>query len=99
MPYLIVTRDKPDHRHMRRKEKPGHVAFLERNKHLILAAGAMLEEGEEVGFGGVIILDVETRAEAEAFIAADPYSAAGLFQSVDIVRWRKGFFDREMLPR
>ena len=39
--------------------------------------------------GSVIILDCTDRAQAEAFAAADPYSQADLFQSVQIKAWRK----------
>ena len=42
-------------------------------------------------------MDTDDRAEAERFIAEDPFTKAGLFQSVTVVRWRKAFFNRERL--
>ena len=46
------------------------------------------DDGQNVT-GSVIILDCTDRAQAEAFAAADPYSQADLFQSVQIKAWRK----------
>jgi uncharacterized protein len=43
--------------------------------------------------GGVYIVDRETRAEAEAFIEADPFFQASLFERVSIVRMRKAYLD------
>jgi uncharacterized protein YciI len=37
----------------------------------------------------MIALDVADRAAAEAFAAGDPYAKAGLFASVELIRWNK----------
>jgi len=34
-----------------------------------------------------------TRDEAQAFIDADPFTAADLFERVEFVRWRMSFLD------
>ena len=39
----------------------------------------------------------KTRAEAEAFIAEDPFVKAKVFGEVKITRWRKGFFDHKRI--
>ncbi|KAG8153838.1 hypothetical protein BFF94_011125 [Burkholderia catarinensis] len=39
------------------------------------------------------MVDVETREEAERFIAQDPFTLVGLFERVKIVRWRKAYVD------
>ncbi len=49
------------------------------------------------GTGGVLIIDTDDRAAAEAFIAEDPFTKAGLFESVTVTRWRKAFFNFENL--
>jgi hypothetical protein len=47
----------------------------------------------------VYVVDPETRAEAERFIAADPYSRVDLFEpvteGVTIARSRNAYFDGE----
>ena len=39
------------------------------------------------------VVDLDSRAEAEAFIAADPFSEAELFERVVITRMRKAYVD------
>ncbi|MEV0699777.1 YciI family protein [Saccharopolyspora sp. NPDC050389] len=91
MPYFIETFDKPGHQQVRLDNRPAHLAFLEEHKALLLACGAKLADDGDEASGGVYLLDVETRAEAEAFIAADPFAKAGLFADIKILRWRKAY--------
>ena len=39
--------------------------------------------------GSLVVLNVETLAEAQAWADADPYGKAGLFSSVVISEWKK----------
>ncbi|MGP4018999.1 YciI family protein [Saccharopolyspora sp. 5N708] len=93
MPYFIETFDKPDHQQVRLDARPEHLAFLEANKALLLACGAKLADDSDAASGGVYLVDVETRAEAEEFIAKDPFVKIGLFADVKITRWRKAYLD------
>ncbi len=97
MPYVIIIKDKPDHLHVRTEVRDVHLDYLDRNKHRLLAAGGMTEDDGSGGHGGVIIVDTDDRKEAEEFIANDPFTKAGLFESVTISRWRKAFFNGERL--
>ena len=91
MPYHIETFDKPDHAAMRKDLRDVHITFLDEHAALLLACGAKLDDAGEAAGGGVYIVDVEQRAEAQAFIEADPYHRNGLFREVRITRWRKAF--------
>jgi uncharacterized protein YciI len=99
MPFIIETFDKPDSQAVRQQHRAAHLEFLDANKHLLLACGAKLhDDGADLG-GGLYVLDVETRQEAEAFILADPFTTAGLFDRYTIVRWRKAYVDgKSYLP-
>ncbi|EYS98245.1 hypothetical protein CF68_19040 [Cupriavidus sp. SK-4] len=93
MPYLIETVDKPNHQHVRQATRASHLDYLEANKALLLACGAKLnDDGSDAG-GGIYIVDVDTRDAAQQFIDADPFTQAGLFAEVRIVRWRKAYLD------
>ncbi|MDQ1078307.1 YciI family protein [Pseudoroseomonas cervicalis] len=95
MPYIIETFDRPDSLALRQATRAEHLAWLDSQVQLLLACGAKLkDDGSDAG-GGVYIIDVETREAAEAFIAADPFSKAGLFERVQVTRWRKAYFDRQ----
>ncbi|MBI0433715.1 YciI family protein [Roseomonas sp. KE0001] len=101
MPYLIETWDKADSQALRQSTRAVHIDFLDRNAALLLACGAKLtDDGADAG-GGLYIVDVESRAEAEAFIQQDPFTQAGLFETIRITRWRKAYLDgrRHLPPR
>ncbi|MDR6180900.1 uncharacterized protein YciI [Pseudomonas sp. SORGH_AS 211] len=93
MPFLIETFDKPDSLALRQQHRPAHLGFLRENAAALLACGAKLSDDGETATGSVYIVDVETRAEAEAFIARDPFTSAGLPGEVRITRWRKAILD------
>lgn len=97
MPYVIQTQDKPGAASVRAEARPAHLEYLTRHQSLLLAAGALIEDDGTGGNGGVLIVDTDSRAEAEKFINEDPFTKAGLFQKVTVTRWRKAFFNREKL--
>ncbi len=97
MSYIIQTRDKADYGHVRAEWRAEHLDYVDKNKHKLLAAGALVDDDGSGGHGGVIIVDTDDREEAEGFIANDSFSRAGLFESVSVTRWRKAFFNFERL--
>jgi hypothetical protein len=97
MPFAIITRDKPGHTEVRVSHQSAHKAYLDQHREILLAAGAMLDDEAIEAHGGVLLVDVETRAAAEEFVRNDPFQAAGLFGEVLITRWRKAFFNRQRL--
>lgn len=97
MPYVIQTVDKPDSSQLRGATRPAHLEYLTARKDKLLAAGALIDDDGSGGHGGVLIIDTDDRAEAERFVAEDPFTKAGLFQKVTITRWRKAFFDKQRL--
>lgn len=91
MAYLIETWDRPDAGTLRTDTRAEHLGYLEANAHLLLACGAKLDDAGEVASGGIYLLDLESRDEAEAFIAADPFSRVNLFERVVVTRWRQAY--------
>ena len=97
MPYFVEVRDKPDSQHIREQLLTEHLQYLDANAQKLLAAGGLLDDTGKVAHGGFYIIDVEEREEAEAFIASDPFVTGGLFEIVQITRWRKAYFNRKRL--
>jgi uncharacterized protein YciI len=95
MPFIIETFDKPGHADVRTRVRDEHLKFLEAHKALLLACGAKLEDDGSSAGGGLYVVALESREEAEAFIAADPFSHAYLFERVTITRWRKAYVGGE----
>lgn len=100
MPYHIETWDKPGQQQLRQQLRAAHLEFLDSHVGQLIACGAKLnDDGSDAG-GGVYIIDVDDRAQAERFIEADPFHAGGLFHEVRITRWRKAYVDgRSHLPK
>jgi len=92
MPYAIVFFDKPGGADLRLALRPAHIDYMEANMSRVLASGGLLSDDGATGHGGIIILDTESREEAEAFVAADPFFTGGLYGDYTVSRWRKAFF-------
>ena len=97
MPYAIQTEDKPGSSQIRADNRAAHLEYLTKNKHLLLAAGAVIDDDGTGGHGGILLVDTDDRKEAERFAAEDPFTKAGLFAKVTVTRWRKAFFNGERL--
>lgn len=97
MPYIIETFDKPGHQAMRQQHRPEHLEFLASKASLLLACGAKLQDDGQDGGGGLYIVDLDSREEAEAFIQADPFHQVGLFERVTITRWRKAYLGGKLM--
>jgi uncharacterized protein YciI len=93
MPYLIETWDGPGRSELRDRTRPRHVAYLDTHKSRILACGAKLSDDGKSASGTIYLLDTDDRAEAERFATEDPFTQAGLPARVEVIRWRKGFFN------
>jgi hypothetical protein len=84
MLYLCYCKDKPNSLDLRLANRDEHLAFAASYADKLKLAGPVtLDDGETMA-GSLLIFDVDTKAEVEAFAAGDPYGKAGLFESVDI---------------
>ena len=92
MLFSLYCIDKPDSLALRMERRPDHVAFLEARADQIVYGGPLLSDAAEPSpLGSLLIIDVTDRAAAEAFSTADPYSKAGLFETVTIRATRQVF--------
>ena len=93
MPFLIETYDKPGHEALRLEARDAHLTYLDHRVGQLLACGAKLSDDGKTAHGGIYLVAVESRSEAEAFIEADPFYRVGLFERVEICRWRQAYLD------
>ena len=87
MAFALICHDKPDHQDLRLKTREAHLAYV-RETGVVRMAGPFLSDAGAMT-GSLLILDVETRAEAEAWAVNDPYAKAGLFADVAIHAWKQ----------
>ena len=91
MLFAIICLDKPGALGVRKANRDAHLAHI--RDAATVSGGAIVQAGPFLDAdgdmcGALLIFDGDL-AGAEAWAAADPYAAAGLFQSVDIRPWKK----------
>ena len=88
MAWLIVSNDSEKGPAIRADQRvmEAHWQYELRHRALILASGSLREDDGVTKTGSMVLLDVATRQEAEAFFAEDPASRAGLRGATEI-RW------------
>ena len=67
-------------------------------KDRVLAAGSLRGDDGRVPQGSLMVLDVASRAEAEAIWASDPATQAGMRQAPVIRFWNPAILNRTELP-
>lgn len=70
-----------------------HVDYLRSQKNILVISGATTSDDGKQFVGSLLIVNVKTRAEAQAFVDGDPFTKAGMFTGVTITRMNKGQFN------
>ncbi|MFN9927794.1 MAG: YciI family protein [Phenylobacterium sp.] len=81
--YVLFCVDKPGALSVRMGAREAHLAYVRGFGDKLRLGGPMLDDNGDMA-GSLVIMEAESRAEAEAFNAADPYTLAGLWERVDI---------------
>ncbi|WP_170326081.1 YciI family protein [Ruegeria arenilitoris] len=82
----LIARDKDGALQTRLDNRAAHLAYIEETG-VVSQAGPLLNGDAMIG--SLVILEVEDMAAAEIWAENDPYAKAGLFQSVDLIPWKK----------
>jgi uncharacterized protein len=88
MHFVAICLDKPDSLAKRLDNRAAHLAFLGDSPDVVKLAGPFLDSAGQP-CGSMLILDCPDEAAARAFLARDPYAAAGLFASVDLRAYKR----------
>jgi len=87
MRVAIFAHDKPGALQTRQDNRAAHLAHIESSGVVEMAGPLLSAEGQMCG--SLLVLSVDTLAQAQAWADADPYALAGLFQSVELIEWKK----------
>ncbi|MCX8954799.1 YciI family protein [Ruegeria sp. NA] len=82
----LIARDKAGALQTRLDNRAAHLAYIEETG-VVSQAGPLLDGDAMVG--SLVVLDVEDLAAAQNWADNDPYAKAGLFQSVELIPWKK----------
>ncbi len=94
--FSIYITDRPGSAPDRVPAVEPHREYIKRHAHKILAAGATFAADGKTVEGGNYIVEME-RDEVERFVADDPFTLAGIRQSIVIQPWIKACFNRDFL--
>lgn len=83
----LIARDKPGALETRKANRDAHLGYIKATG-VVEQAGPLLDAEDQM-IGSLVILDVPDMAAAQAWADNDPYAQAGLFQSVDLIPWKR----------
>lgn len=81
--FVLTCIDRPGALEVRMAARAAHLDYIAAHRDQVKLAGPLLDDAGGMA-GSLLILDVESRAQVEAFAAADPYALAGLFERTEI---------------
>jgi len=90
MLWAISRAAAPHFAEMREKVLQPHIDYLKSQKKILVLSGGTTSDDGQTFVGSLLIVNVGSRREAQAFVDGDPFTKAGLFRDVTITRMRKG---------
>jgi uncharacterized protein YciI len=102
MLYMIYGTDKAgeEGRAIRAAAREAHFAYLEKHERIIVLGGATLADPpDDARTGSVLVINVPSRAEADAFAKDEPFRKAGLFAAYTVTRMRRGQWNPAAAPK
>lgn len=95
MHWLIKCRSKPATDALREATLPAHRNFLDGYPEVTWYSGPLFTDDNKNAIGSLRLIEFPDRAAAQTYINADPYTKAGIFESITIERWKPTFDVRQ----
>ena len=83
----LIAKAKKGALQTRKDNREAHLAYID-STGVVTQAGPLLDDAGDMS-GSLVILDVADMSAAQDWAANDPYAKAGLFESVELVAWKK----------
>ena len=84
MLYAFVLMDRPDGAALRQRVRPEHKAYLATVADRIAFAGPLTHDDGQTMIGSLLAIDFASREAAMAWLAAEPFTRAGLYAGVEV---------------
>lgn len=97
MLFAVLFQDNPGRGELRSVHLAAHIEWVARHPDLILVAGSLRSEPEDVPRGGLWVVEAASKADVCALIKSDPFSACGLRESFEVLHWSKAIPGRKTL--
>ena len=85
MIYTFILLDKPDAGELRQRVRPEHKAYLAGVADRIAFAGPFTTDDGQQMLGSLLAIDFESRHAAQSWLAAEPFTRAGLYASSSVL--------------
>ncbi|HEX3498691.1 MAG TPA: YciI family protein [Stellaceae bacterium] len=103
MLFVLMGMDRPgDGAEVRRRNRAAHLQFVVENEDKFRYGGALLDDNQKM-VGSLMMVELPDRQALDAFLKAEPYSRAGLFEPYIVRETRqvvpqrvKGFLAAEL---
>lgn len=83
----LIARDKACALETRKANRNAHLAYIEATG-VVEQAGPLLDGADQM-IGSLVVLNVADMAAAQDWADNDPYAKAGLFDSVELIPWKR----------
>jgi len=94
MLFMILAHDKKNCLDLRLKTRAAHLEYASSAGERVKIAGPIMSPGDEPKpIGSMIVIDAASEAAVQLFADNDPYTTAGLFETVEIRHWTPGLGD------
>ena len=80
MIFAFWLTDRPGTAHLRVEVRPAHLEYLGKMAAQIAFAGPLTSEDGKTVVGSLLAIDFPSRPQAEAWIAAEPFVKAGVYE-------------------
>ena len=87
MHWLIKCRSKPDTDALRLATIDAHRRFLDGYPEVTWYSGPLFTDDNQNAIGSLRLIEFPDRSAALAYIPADPYTQAGIFEAITVERW------------
>jgi uncharacterized protein len=91
MQFMVLGYDgtDPDAPGRRTQARPAHLAKMDelRDRGRLSYAGALLDDGGQM-IGSLVIVDVESRADVDTWLADEPYVKGDVWRDITVTRFR-----------
>jgi uncharacterized protein len=87
MRIALICQDKPNALQVRLDNRAAHLAYINDTGIVDLAGPFLNADGQMTG--SLVVLNVDSMAQAQDWAAGDPYARAGLFESVRLQEWKR----------
>lgn len=84
MLYTFILIDRPGAGELRQRVRPEHKAYLAAVADRIAFAGPFTSDDGQQMVGSLLAIDFDSREAAQAWLAAEPFTRAGLYASTTV---------------